>query len=91
MAYTTPRFFVDDWLNLYFDNHSMHQDAEIPDVKNEINCADYRFVYMGTKGTCRECNIYYHTHILVISKTPSLRHHRFVMLCLHVMPMHLHF
>lgn len=50
-AYTTPPFFVDDWLNLYLDSHTMRQDSDIHDDKNEINCSDYRFVYMGCKGT----------------------------------------
>ena len=50
MAYTTPPFFADDWLNLYLDSHSMRRDSDIYHAKNEINCADYRFVYMGAKG-----------------------------------------
>ncbi|CAM0881308.1 unnamed protein product [Alopecurus aequalis] len=29
----------------------MHRDPDIANHKNEINCADYRFVYMGAKGT----------------------------------------
>ncbi|OAY79583.1 JmjC domain-containing protein 4, partial [Ananas comosus] len=50
-AYTTPIFFADDWLNLYLDSHSLHRDFDIHRDKNEINCADYRFVYMGPEGT----------------------------------------
>ncbi|XP_058087944.1 arginine-specific demethylase JMJ20 isoform X2 [Magnolia sinica] len=50
-AYTTPLFFVDDWLNLYLDSHPMHMDGDVCHDKNEINCSDYRFVYMGPKGT----------------------------------------
>ncbi|KAK9108148.1 hypothetical protein Syun_024159 [Stephania yunnanensis] len=52
VAYSTPLFFRDDWLNLYLDIYHMHRD---PDTtyreKNEVNCSDYRFVYMGAKGT----------------------------------------
>ncbi|KAG1347031.1 2-oxoglutarate and iron-dependent oxygenase JMJD4 [Cocos nucifera] len=51
VAYTTPAFFNDDWLNLYLDSHYIHRDSDIHHDKNEINCADYRFVYMGAKGT----------------------------------------
>ncbi|XP_020264846.1 jmjC domain-containing protein 4 isoform X2 [Asparagus officinalis] len=51
VAYTTPSFFLDDWLNLYLDTHSMHQHKDTHHDKNDINCADYRFVYMGAKGT----------------------------------------
>ncbi|KAK3164519.1 hypothetical protein QOZ80_1AG0020350 [Eleusine coracana subsp. coracana] len=51
VAYTTPTFFVDDWLNMYLDSHPIHRDSDIANHKNEVNCADYRFVYMGAKGT----------------------------------------
>ncbi|XP_020584962.1 jmjC domain-containing protein 4 isoform X2 [Phalaenopsis equestris] len=51
VAYTTPSLFADDWLNLYLDSHCLHRDSDITRDKNEINCADYRFVYMGVKGT----------------------------------------
>lgn len=50
-AYTTPSFFCDDWLNMYYDNHRMHQDNDSFQEKDEISCSDYRFVYMGPKGT----------------------------------------
>lgn len=50
VAYTTPTFFVDDWLNMYLDSHPIHRDSDIANHKNEINCTDYRFVYMGAKG-----------------------------------------
>lgn len=50
VAYTTPLFFVDDWLNMYLDSHPMHRDSDIANHKNEVNCADYRFVYIGAKG-----------------------------------------
>ncbi|CAO2190596.1 unnamed protein product, partial [Urochloa humidicola] len=46
IAYTTPTFFVDDWLNMYLDSHPIHRDSDIANHKNEINCSDYRFVYM---------------------------------------------
>ncbi|XP_074579925.1 arginine-specific demethylase JMJ20 isoform X2 [Curcuma longa] len=51
VAYTAPPFFTDDWLNLYLDSHLIHRDSDIHRDKNEANCADYRFVYMGPKGT----------------------------------------
>jgi hypothetical protein len=50
IAYTTPTFFVDDWLNMYLDSHPIHRDSDIANHKNEVNCSDYRFVYMGAKG-----------------------------------------
>ncbi|XP_077220893.1 2-oxoglutarate (2OG) and Fe(II)-dependent oxygenase superfamily protein isoform X2 [Tasmannia lanceolata] len=51
VPYTTPTFFLDDWLNLYLDSHHMHSDPNLHNEKAEINCSDYRFVYMGAKGT----------------------------------------
>ncbi|KAK9278901.1 hypothetical protein L1049_028482 [Liquidambar formosana] len=51
LAYTTPLIFCDDWLNLYLDNHRMHKDPDTYQEKNELSCSDYRFVYMGAKGT----------------------------------------
>ncbi|XP_031406956.1 2-oxoglutarate and iron-dependent oxygenase JMJD4 isoform X2 [Punica granatum] len=50
-AYTTPLFFHDDWLNLYLDYHHMHKDPDTYQETNEICCSDYRFVYMGAKGS----------------------------------------
>ncbi|KAL6583773.1 hypothetical protein OROMI_003062 [Orobanche minor] len=50
VAYTTPMFFLDDWLNLYLDKYSMHDDPESYQERNEISCSDYRFVYVGSKG-----------------------------------------
>ncbi|WOG95341.1 hypothetical protein DCAR_0414656 [Daucus carota subsp. sativus] len=51
-AYRTPLFFCDDWLNMYLDKYPMQNG---PDTHhqgtNEITCSDYRFVYIGTKGT----------------------------------------
>ncbi|XP_048500035.1 arginine-specific demethylase JMJ20 isoform X3 [Beta vulgaris subsp. vulgaris] len=49
-AYVTPPFFNDDWLNLYLDQYRMHNDPDYQE-RNEISCSDYRFVYMGPKGT----------------------------------------
>ncbi|XP_021733579.1 jmjC domain-containing protein 4-like [Chenopodium quinoa] len=49
-AYETPLFFNDDWLNLYLDQYRMHDDPDYQE-RNEICCSDYRFVYMGPKGT----------------------------------------
>ncbi|KAL8457905.1 hypothetical protein ACS0TY_034863 [Phlomoides rotata] len=51
VAYNTPVFFLDDWLNLYLDKYRMHDDPESYQERNEISCSDYRFVYMGAKGT----------------------------------------
>ncbi|XP_047341595.1 2-oxoglutarate and iron-dependent oxygenase JMJD4 [Impatiens glandulifera] len=50
IAYTTPLFFSDDWLNMYLDKFRMHTDPDYQE-KDEIVCSDYRFVYMGAKGT----------------------------------------
>ncbi|XP_012440382.1 arginine-specific demethylase JMJ20 isoform X2 [Gossypium raimondii] len=50
-AYITPLFFTDDWLNLYLDNYHMHDDLDADRVSNDISCSDYRFVYMGAKGS----------------------------------------
>ena len=54
IAYTTPLFFCDDWLNLYLDNYRMHKDPDVYSESNEISCSDYRFVYMGEKGMSRD-------------------------------------
>ncbi|KAF6157412.1 hypothetical protein GIB67_004350 [Kingdonia uniflora] len=51
VAYRTPLFFSDDWLNLYLDSHHLHKDPDTFHGRNEIDCSDYRFVYMGKKGT----------------------------------------
>ncbi|XP_057459752.1 arginine-specific demethylase JMJ20 isoform X3 [Actinidia eriantha] len=51
LAYTTPLFFRDDWLNLYLDKYRMHENHHTCQEKNEICSSDYRFVYMGAKGT----------------------------------------
>ncbi|MBA0862603.1 hypothetical protein Goshw_010642 [Gossypium schwendimanii] len=50
-AYITPLFFTDDWLNLYLDKYHMHDDLDADRVSNDISCSDYRFVYMGAKGS----------------------------------------
>ncbi|XP_073274322.1 arginine-specific demethylase JMJ20-like isoform X1 [Primulina huaijiensis] len=50
-AYITPSFFCDDWLNLYLDKYNMHGDPGALQEIDEISCSDYRFVYMGAKGT----------------------------------------
>ncbi|KAK1433838.1 hypothetical protein QVD17_10756 [Tagetes erecta] len=50
-AYTTPLFFRDDWLNLYLDHYHMHEDCDAYQKRDDISCSDYRFVYMGAKGT----------------------------------------
>ncbi|KAJ8771808.1 hypothetical protein K2173_026985 [Erythroxylum novogranatense] len=52
VAYRTPVFFCDDWLNLYHDHYRMHKDPDIScQENNDISCSDYRFVYMGAKGS----------------------------------------
>ncbi|KAH6770616.1 2-oxoglutarate and oxygenase superfamily protein [Perilla frutescens var. hirtella] len=51
VAYSTPVFFLDDWLNLYLDMYHMHDDPDSYQERNDVNCSDYRFVYMGAKGT----------------------------------------
>ncbi|XP_022988373.1 jmjC domain-containing protein 4 isoform X3 [Cucurbita maxima] len=50
-AYSTPHFVCDDWLNLYLDSYRMHRDPDSYQEKDEISCSDYRFVYMGAKGS----------------------------------------
>lgn len=51
LAYISPLFFHDDWLNLYLDYYKMHTDPDSYQQNNEICCSDYRFVYMGVKGS----------------------------------------
>ncbi|CAN4086007.1 unnamed protein product [Withania somnifera] len=51
IAYRTPTGFSDDWLNFYLDKFRMHNDPDTYSERNEISCSDYRFVYMGSKGT----------------------------------------
>ncbi|XP_060204602.1 arginine-specific demethylase JMJ20 isoform X2 [Lycium barbarum] len=51
IAYRTPVDFSDDWLNFYLDKFRMHNDPDTYSERNEISCSDYRFVYMGSKGT----------------------------------------
>ncbi|MCD7447360.1 hypothetical protein HAX54_027837 [Datura stramonium] len=51
IAYSTPADFSDDWLNFYLDKFRMHNDPDTYNERNEISCSDYRFVYMGSKGT----------------------------------------
>ncbi|KAK4437293.1 2-oxoglutarate and iron-dependent oxygenase JMJD4 [Sesamum alatum] len=51
VAYRTPIFFLDDWLNLYLDKYRMHDNPDSYQERNEVSCSDYRFVYMGAKGT----------------------------------------
>ncbi|CAM8926130.1 unnamed protein product [Rhodiola kirilowii] len=51
IAYQTPLFFRDDWLNLYLDHYPMHEDPTSDENRSDICCSDYRFVYMGAKGT----------------------------------------
>ncbi|KAH8962691.1 hypothetical protein BDL97_05G114000 [Sphagnum fallax] len=46
VAYETPVFFEDDWLNLYLDETCTKTQQEDGNGQS-----DYRFVYMGPKGT----------------------------------------
>lgn len=50
-AYTTPLYFRDDWLNMYLDHYHMHEDPDTYKKRDDVSCSDYRFVYMGAKGT----------------------------------------
>jgi hypothetical protein len=45
VAYETPVFFEDDWLNLYLDETCTKAQQEDGNGQS-----DYRFVYMGPKG-----------------------------------------
>ncbi|CAI8608117.1 unnamed protein product [Vicia faba] len=51
VPYITPMFFCDDWLNLYLDNFRMNTYSDKDQQNKEICCSDYRFVYMGVKGS----------------------------------------
>ncbi|KAL9434168.1 hypothetical protein AB3S75_028909 [Citrus x aurantiifolia] len=51
VAYRTPLIFCDDWLNMYLDHFRLHKDPESYQKDNDICCSDYRFVYMGAKGS----------------------------------------
>ncbi|XP_021592576.1 2-oxoglutarate and iron-dependent oxygenase JMJD4 isoform X2 [Manihot esculenta] len=51
VAYRTPLLFCDDWLNLYLDHYRMHKDPDTNQENDDITCSDYRFVYMGAKGS----------------------------------------
>jgi len=48
-AYECPPFFRDDWLNDYHD--MLHTDAGEGSSRPSIVTSDYRFVYLGRKGT----------------------------------------
>ncbi|CAH2043735.1 unnamed protein product [Thlaspi arvense] len=50
-AYQTPRLFCDDWLNMYLDNYHIHENRDSSQKYDQISCSDYRFVYMGGKGS----------------------------------------
>ncbi|XP_010550689.1 PREDICTED: jmjC domain-containing protein 4 [Tarenaya hassleriana] len=51
IAYRTPPLFGDDWLNIYLDSYHMHEDRDTFQKYDQISCSDYRFVYMGAKGS----------------------------------------
>lgn len=50
-AYKTAQLFSDDWCNMYLDHYQMHEDRESFQKYDQISCSDYRFVYMGGKGS----------------------------------------
>ncbi|KAI5059889.1 hypothetical protein GOP47_0024309 [Adiantum capillus-veneris] len=49
--YSTPIFFMDDWLNLYLEHYQLH--ANEGEVETPGCLSDYRFVYMGPKDVLR--------------------------------------
>ncbi|QDZ22677.1 JmjC domain-containing protein [Chloropicon primus] len=53
-AYVTPEYFKDDWLNEYYDYLQATAGpagAEERTAQQAIEQSDYRFLYMGPKGT----------------------------------------
>jgi hypothetical protein len=50
-AYTTPEYFVDDWLNEYYDSLQGKDFENAVDNQRALEQSDYRFVYLGPKGT----------------------------------------
>lgn len=61
-VYTTPVYFTSDWLNEYWD--TLHVD-------------DYRFVYMGPKGSwCGD--------VVIVCSTPIVGHFSNISVCLHI-------
>ncbi|KAK9826036.1 hypothetical protein WJX74_007138 [Apatococcus lobatus] len=54
-AYTTPVYFQDDWLNDYHDacqrGRASQGDPPGSSAQNGVLDSDYRFVYLGCKGT----------------------------------------
>ncbi|EIE20714.1 Clavaminate synthase-like protein [Coccomyxa subellipsoidea C-169] len=54
-AYVLPEYFRDDWLNEYYDmRQTSHQAASTGNgthSQENIVTSDYRFVYLGPKGT----------------------------------------
>ncbi|CAL8468075.1 g7614 [Coccomyxa elongata] len=54
-AYVLPQYFRDDWLNDYYDmRQTSHQTASASNGhtnQENIVTSDYRFVYLGPKGT----------------------------------------
>eukprot|EP00850_Spirogloea_muscicola_P014554 SM000105S13899 [mRNA] locus=s105:311789:314567:+ [translate_table: standard] len=53
-AYETPPWFAEDWLNWYLDWHALRAGAasgEARDAQAPRDSDDYRFVYMGPRGT----------------------------------------
>lgn len=54
IAYSTPSFFLGDWLNLHHDTHSVRNYSKEEFYNDKISCSDYRFVYMGQKGSSPE-------------------------------------
>lgn len=53
-AYETPKYFRDDWLNEYYDHLASNAGPGGAGDKTDqqaLECSDYRFLYMGPKGT----------------------------------------
>ena len=51
-AYTTPTFFLDDWINLYMYTYGIHDIQGIDEGGEcDVSCLHYLFVYMAPKGT----------------------------------------
>nr|XP_042716358.1 2-oxoglutarate and iron-dependent oxygenase JMJD4 isoform X2 [Chrysemys picta bellii] len=61
-VYTTPIYFTSDWLNEYWDAKGLD---------------DYRFVYMGPKGSCtvhhhrQPCRVHHHRRSRIRGRAPA--------------------
>jgi hypothetical protein len=51
-AYTTPTFFLDDWLNLYLDTYHIHGIQSVDEGGEcDVLWSDYRFVMIQGEHT----------------------------------------